>query len=288
LACSAFHHGNFEKAIEHARRGLAHYRPEAPNQEYARHGVDTGILCHGWAAFASWFLGRSGDAFVHIEESEAATRGQPYACATSRVVSATLHQYRDEPVAVRKWADAVVALASEHGYPFRLAQGRIMHGWAVAATGEDEDGLAELRAGLEAYRSSGAFVEWPYFTGLLADALLRTGDPVRALDHVTEALAAAEGRPGFFYAPELHRLRAAALLALGSGGAVDEARAAIRRALELAGTLGSPATRLRVLLTSQLVAEDGDRAQLCRDVRSTLASFPEDDEAPDLVRGRAV
>jgi hypothetical protein len=75
---------------------------------------------------------------------------QPYAVAGAAVEQAFLHQYRDEPVAVREWAETAVALATEHGYPFRLVQARIMQGWAWARCGRGDDGVAELRAGLEA------------------------------------------------------------------------------------------------------------------------------------------
>lgn len=289
LACAAFHLGRFGTAIERARHGLAQHRGDEPNELYARHGVDPAILCHGWAAFASWFLGRSRDAFRHVEEAAALAGQLPYALAGAAVDRAFLHQFRDEPAAVREWAEGAAALAGEHGYPFRLVQARIMRGWAWAASGGGEDGVAELRGGLEAYESTGAFVEWPHYLGMLADALLRTGRPGEALDQVAEALAALEPGRSYFYEPELHRLRAKALLAAGRGRSEEEAWAALRRGLKLADALGSPPVRLRLLLAClELRVEDPGIETVERDIRETLATFPEDDSAPDLLRARAV
>jgi tetratricopeptide (TPR) repeat protein len=288
LSCAAFHLGRFDKAIELARRGLFLHRPDAPNELYARHGVDPAILCHGWAAFASWFQGHSAVAFRHVDEAAALTGDQPYAAAGAAVDRAFLHQYRDEPLRVREWAEAAAALAAEHGYPFRLVQAQIMRGWAWAGCGRGDEGVAELRSAVKAYEATGAFVEWPHYLGMLADALLRTGRPGEALDQVAEALAALEPGRSYFYEPELHRLRAKALLAAGRGRSEDEARAALRRGLKLADALGSPPVRLRLLLTCLELGVEDPRLDVQRDIQDTLAKFPEDDHAPDLLRARAV
>jgi DNA-binding winged helix-turn-helix (wHTH) protein/tetratricopeptide (TPR) repeat protein len=289
LACAAFHLGGFEKAIEYARRGVSLHRPDEPNELYARHGVDPAIQCQGWAACASWFLGRSADAFAHLDDADAVAGDQPYAVAGAAVDRAFLHQYRDEGPAVAKWAEAAVELASEHGYPLRLVQGRIMLGWAWAACGRGDDGVAELRAGLDAYQSTGAFVEWPHYLGMLADALLRSGRPREALDQVADAFAALEPGRSYFYEPELHRLRANALLAVGDGAPEHEAQLALRRGLELARALASPPLRLRLLLDYlRLGVEDRHSEGLHREIRETLAAYPEEDRAPDLLRARVL
>ena len=171
--------------------------------------------------------------------------------------------------------------------PFRLAQARIIRGWARAACGDGDVGVVELRAGLDAYRSTGAFIEQPHYLGLLADALLRTGHPGEALDHVEEALAALEGSSAALHGPELHRLRAMALVAVGYGDAGDEARAALGRGLELADTQRSPASRLRLLLSyHELGVVDSERGRLYRDIGATSCRFPDGDPAPDLLRAR--
>ena len=72
-----------------------------------------------------------------------------------------------------------------------------------------------MRAGLEGYRSSGAFIDWPYYLGLLADALLHAGEPEEALEQITAAFEAAASRPGYYYEPELQRLKARAMEMIG-------------------------------------------------------------------------
>ncbi len=222
-----------------------------------------------------------------MDEAVALAADQAYAVAGAAVEQAFLHQYRDEPVAVRHWAEAAVAVAAEHGYPFRLVQARIMRGWAWARCGRGDEGVAELRAGLEAYESTGAFVEWPHYLGMLADALLRMGRPGEVLDQLSAAFAALEPGRSYFYEPELHRLRAESLLAAGGGRSDYETRAALQRGLQLADALGSPPVRLRVLLASlEAGPDDRDRHDLHGAIRETLAGVDNDDRAPDLLRAR--
>ncbi len=124
---------------------------------------------------------------------------------------------------------------------------------------------------------------------MLADALLRTGHARDALDQVAQAFAALQAGRAYFYEPEFHRLRADALLATGDSNSEDEARAAVHRGLDVAASLGSPTARLRLLLGYlELRTEDREVAKLRREIRATLASFPEDDDAPDVLRARAL
>jgi DNA-binding winged helix-turn-helix (wHTH) protein/predicted ATPase len=253
LACSTFHQGRFAKAIDHAVRGLTHYRPDAPNEEYARHGVDPAVFCHGWAAFASFFLGRRDEAQRHIQQAHAAIYGHPSAATTASLAATFLHQFDDDPAETWRSADTATALASEHGYPFRLAQAHILRGWAAAASRTTDDGLTELRDGLHMYRASGAFIELPYYLGLLADALLRTGKPDEALISLTDALAALDGTDSYYFEPELHRLRAIALLTASPANALQEAAAAIERGLELARAQRSTTAHQRLLDTKKSI-----------------------------------
>src|SRR6266540_1234783 len=57
LACSLFHQGVFDRALEHAERGLATYDRHDVNPVKAAYGDNAGSACHTWAALSLWFLG---------------------------------------------------------------------------------------------------------------------------------------------------------------------------------------------------------------------------------------
>ena len=58
LACSLFHQGVFDRALETAERGLAAYDETVTNPFMAAYGDNPGIACHSWAALSLWHLGR--------------------------------------------------------------------------------------------------------------------------------------------------------------------------------------------------------------------------------------
>ena len=64
-----------------------------------------------------------------------------------------------------------VALASEHGFPYWAALGRVLQGWADAQRGEATMGIARIRDGLAAAEATGARLTIPLNLTLLAEAL---------------------------------------------------------------------------------------------------------------------
>jgi hypothetical protein len=56
-----------------------------------------------------------------------------------------LYQCRGDVVAMHAHADALMALAHEQGFVFRLEQGRLLQGWALAMQGAASIGVAQLR-----------------------------------------------------------------------------------------------------------------------------------------------
>src|SRR5713226_9830251 len=46
--------------------------------------------------------------------------------------------------------EALIALATEQGFPYWLALGTILHGWALAEQGQGEKGIAQIRQGIAA------------------------------------------------------------------------------------------------------------------------------------------
>lgn len=288
LACSTFHQGSFDKAVTYASRGLDLYDHDMHSIHLARYGEHPGVSCHAWAALALWFLGRPSESRDHLGAALELGTDHAYALTTARIQASFLHQYRDEPDLVLHWADATIELATEQGFPFRIAQGRILRGWALAVCGDGEHGVSELRAGLDDYRATGAEMDWPYLLGLLADALLATGRAPDALAPVDEALAMVATTRAFFHEPELHRLRGRALLAIDGSNALDEVRAALRRGLDVADQQRSVAARLRLVLTRHDIAADIGDPSVAVDVAAALTKFRDADDTPDLVRARAI
>ena len=65
-------------------------------------------------------------------------------------------QFRRDVPAVHEQAEAAVVLSTEQGFPHWVAGGTILRGWALAMQGQGEEGMAQVRQGIAAWRATGA------------------------------------------------------------------------------------------------------------------------------------
>jgi predicted ATPase len=125
-----------------------------------------------------------------------------YSLASATTQMAILHQLRGEVRNVERYADTTLQLASAGGFPYRIATGRILRGWTLAAQGKHEEGIHFLRKGLKVCHSMGALYDYPYFLALLAQACGWAGQMEEALDAIDEAQTTIQKCRHFFFNPE--------------------------------------------------------------------------------------
>jgi predicted ATPase len=131
----------------------------------------------------------------------------PYSLASALVFSAWLHQYLREEHLTQAQAEAAMTLSLDQGFPVWVAFGTIERGGALAAQGQREEGIAQMRQGLAAFRATGAEIQRTYFLALLAEAYGKGGQATEGLPLVAEALATADRTGERFYEAELYRLK---------------------------------------------------------------------------------
>ena len=130
----------------------------------------------------------------------------PYSLGFALSGSATVHQLRREVRPVQEQR-ALIALATEQGFPLYLVLERIRRGWALAAQGQIEEGISQIRQGLDAWRAMGTEVWRPSFLALLAEAYGKGEQVEEGLTVLAEALAAVNRSEERMYEAELWRLR---------------------------------------------------------------------------------
>jgi predicted ATPase len=150
-----------------------------------------------------------------------------------------LDQYRREEQAVQERAEAVIALSTEQGFPYWLALGSMLRGWALAEQGQGAEGISQLREGLAAFQATGAEVWRSYFLVLLAEMHGKVGQAAEGRRVVEEALAIVERTEGRFYEAELYRIKGELLLnderrTLNDEQQTQEAEACFQQALTVA------------------------------------------------------
>jgi adenylate cyclase len=157
---------------------------QAPS--YAGH--DPLVCSLAFDALALWALGYPDRALARAREALALARdlALPFSIGQANFYTAMLHQLRREPVLARDDARETITLTQGQGFPQFLSYGNVVHGWALVRLDEAEEGLKELRGGLEAAQSMGDRFLRPHWLALLADALLRAGLAEKACAAVRE------------------------------------------------------------------------------------------------------
>jgi predicted ATPase len=158
-------------------------------------------------------------------------------------------------------------------------------GWALAASGESEKGLAQIRAGLDAFGLGTKSQHM--FLALQADAQLAIGKPEAALASVVAGLKAVEMTGGAPLEAELHRLRGEALLA--AGGTVSEVETAIEKGIGVARRQNAKSWELRGAMSLARLRRQQGRPQEAAALLTPIYTwFTEGFDTADLKEARTL
>jgi adenylate cyclase len=243
--------GVLPEAREHIEQGLALYDPQH-HRYAARFGGNPGITCALFAALILWLQGHPDQALRRCQTALAWAQelALPSNLALTLSLAAMLHHYRREPWATRQHASAAVTLSAEQEFPLWAAVGTLFHGWAVAAQGQEHEGLPLMRQGLQVLRATGAGTFLSYTLAVLAEIYGKIGQPEDGLRLLAEALTWVEQYGVSYHAAELYRLHGELLLLQdGTRQAWEGAEASFRNALALARQQHARALELRAAVS---------------------------------------
>ena len=161
-----------------------------------------------------WLLGYPEQARAHLHEALALAHelAHPYSLAFARCLGGYVSQFRRDVPAVHEQAEAAVALATKQGFPLWAATGTSLRGWALAMQGQGEEGLAQVRQGIAAWRATGAALFVPCFCTLLAEVAAHLGHTEDGLQALAEAYTLVEQHEERWWEAEVCRLRGVLLL----------------------------------------------------------------------------
>ena len=284
--CTAFWQGAFTVARDHLERGAAKLEDVDAAAAYAfgQHPAVAYVSYRAWTAFV---LGYFDQARVDPGPvGRARELGHPFTLASALFFEAVLAQLRDEAAAAREHAGAVMHLAREQRFPYWLAMGTVLDGWAQSAQGETGEGMAQIRDGLRQFRACGAELASTYFLGLLADASLRASQQERessegwidaGLGSVADALAAGERTGERVYTAELYRLQGEMLSRQTGNGdgrlpaeTHDRAAACFRQAIAVAREQEAKYFELRAAMSLVRLCRTSATSE-CKAARRALA-----------------
>ncbi|KVD55163.1 ATP synthase subunit beta [Burkholderia ubonensis] len=296
LGACLFLQGNLDTARNHQEQALAIYDPEQHQAHVFAHGVDPGIRALNFLTLTLWLQGYPDKALKRSLEALALAQKLAYGptLAFTLAYAAELHQLRRESSLAREHADALIALANEHGLPYWLAWGTIFRGWSLTEQGSLQAGIAQMSEGLAADRAAGGEDQRSYFLALLADSHRRAGDRETGLRLLDDALAIVDRAGERCFEAELHRLKGIMLLGEPSGddGAAasnDAAEACFRHAIAVAREQGARSLALRAASSQARLWQREGRIDEARQVLSDVyGGFTEGFDTADLREAKAL
>jgi predicted ATPase len=313
LAASLNFRGEFEVARRHCEQSLAHYDAQQQSSLVTEYGFDPAMSALDFEARALWFLGYPEQALRQSQASLALAHrlAHPFSLAYALNGGALPYLHRREWDHAHARADAAVALATEHGFPFWVAESTIYRGRTVAEHGNVADGIAQIQWGIAASRDTGAEVYQSYFLSLMAEAYQKNGQVEEGLAALAEALAFVARTEERFYEAELYRLKGELTLQLGTRGwgleagasspqvpslkpqvpsrVEQEAEVCFQKAIEIAQQQHAKSLELRAVMSlARLWQRHGKTADARQRLAEIYGWFTEGFDTKDLQEAKAL
>jgi class 3 adenylate cyclase/predicted ATPase len=295
LGATLFHVGEFASAREHMEQSIALYDPQHHRPLallYAGH--DPGVVCLCWTAHALWFLGYPDHGLQRSDEglTLAQELAHPFSLAFALNLAAMIHQLHRERQLTQERAEAAIILCTDQGFPFWLASGTLLRGWALAEQGQGEERIRQISQGLAACRATGAGVFGPYFLALQAEAHENTDQTAEGLTVLAEALATVGKTGERHYEAELYRLKGQLTLQSklqGPRSKVEEAEECFRKAIEIARRQQAKSLELRAVMNLARLWQQQGKKDEARQVLAEIYSwFTEGFDTRDLQEAKAL
>jgi predicted ATPase len=282
--------GSFADARSHVAEALAGYDPADYLSHRAISGLDPQSFCLGVAGWNEWFLGYPDQALQAALQGVTLARSQGYPQSVDQALHAVAHTHllRREPDAALSYLDSALEIAREHGFRQRIAQLRLMRGWALSSQTDDRGALTELSEGLAGYRATGARAWQTNFLALLAIGYLRAGRYAEGLSTIAEARNLATLQDEYWWESELYRLEGDLLLA-SVGVRQDRVERCYQSALGSARRQEAKSWELRAAVSlARLLRDQGGRDEAREVLAPVYGWFTEGFDTLDLKEATAL
>jgi predicted ATPase len=281
--------GRFASSRLHLEAGLGLFDPISHRSLADKIGTHPHVTSQAYLGFVLFCLGFPDRALAESNAAitEARRLAHPSSLAVSLSMGSRVLSLRGDsaPLDV-EWANQLVAVTTEQGFPYWRALGIIYRGWVTVRNGDVAEGISLLRSGSNASRATGTQTWIPYHIALLAKACeiaMRIAEAVTLLD---DALQVVEETGARWIAAELSRHKGELLLRQGHSEAAEEW---YRKALSIAQEQEAKLWELRAAVGLARLRRDQGRRPEARDLLAPVYGwFTEGFDTPDLKEAKAL
>ena len=280
----AFYRDDLVAARDHLEQSLALCdTPQLPAPLFPG-GYELGVIHSAYFALLLWVLGYPDQAQQRSQEAlvRAQQVGHTPSLAFAAVYASMLSQFRRDAAATQAGTDALMSTAAAQDLGYRVEQGSLLRGWALAMQGDAAVGVAQIRQGLAAAEGAGLQLFQPYRLTLLAEGYGQAGQPETGLRILAEALTAVAATEERRWEAEVHRLKGALLCQLPVPD-VLQAEGCFQQALAVARSQHAKSLELRAAMSlSRLWQQQGQHAAARELLAPIYAWFTEGFDTADL------
>jgi predicted ATPase len=282
--------GECTLARVHLEQGMALSTLQPQYSQVFLYGQEPRVACLFYAASTLWHLGYPNQAREHIHTMLTLARelSHPFTLVSALLYAAQFPGFRREGAVVQALAEEALALCREQGFALGRARGTLMRGWAFAAQGQREEGLAQMCQGLAAFRVTGARAGLALYLGLLAEVYGGAGQPTEGLRTLAEAIAVMYQHGLYGFEANLHWLKGELLLAQLPGSA-PEAETCFQQALDVARRQEAKSLELRAAMSLARLWQRQGKRQKAHDLLAPVYGwFTEGFDTADLQEAKSL
>jgi tetratricopeptide (TPR) repeat protein len=284
LGTSYFLTGDLKTALGYIQHSIQVYDRAAHGGQALLYGQDHGVIARLYAGWTFQLLGLPDRARSSAEDALALARelGHAHSLVFAECYAMMVLQQRGDYARIREMAARTLAACEEHKFALWVGWATVERGYANARLGGGKEAIADIRAGIEAWRKTGAISGQTYLLPLLADALRRAGRIPEAQEVINDSRALIERTEERMNDANVALLQAEiALTSEPPDPAVAEKWLA--HGLSVARTQGALGPELRLCSTRYRWArERGGGVEERRELEAVFSRFQEGFETEDL------
>ena len=199
--------GDAAQGRSHLDRSINLYNPaqHRPLTTRFAHDVRVAALVH--RSWALWILGYPEASVADVRQAIKEVREINQA-ATSMNAGLAIYAniFCGDYAAAKAQSDELIALATAKSATMWKAVGLLYQGFILAMTGKAADAVSALTSGMAGLRSTGATVNLPLFSSILAGAYADLGQIDEAYHCIEQALMAIETSKERWFEADVHRI----------------------------------------------------------------------------------
>jgi tetratricopeptide (TPR) repeat protein len=249
---------------------------------------DSYALMLGWSAANLAYLGYFDQARLRADQMlvEARALQHTYTLAICLLYPLLIAGLANQPNEVRRYAQEMIDLANEHGFPWILCLGTHNLGSSTVALGQPREGLSLVTKSVAIARSIGARAGESGRLGGQAEAYAALGQPRDGLNLLREGARIIEETDERMYEAEHYRVEGNFLYAIGDQAAAEQS---YRRAIAVAERQHAKAFELRAATSLAYLWRDQGKRVEAHDLLAPIYGwFTEGFDTPVLQDAKAL